>query len=309
MPDVDEFQPGLPSWADLATKDADESVSFYGELLGWEADEPNDDFGGYRNFRKDDKLVAGLAPAQEGQPPSWNIYISVSDADETAEKVGEAGGEVKVEPMDVGDLGRMAVFTDPTGAYFGIWQAKEHKGADVVSEPGYVAWHQVNTRDPEEAEEFYKAVFGWESDKIDTGGADYWEWQQDGKSVGGMFRMGDDFPEDVPAHWIVYFAVEDADAATEKAKEGGAEVRAEPFDNEAGRFSVLTDPHGAAFALINQGGGSVAGAEDEEDEQDSGQKDSGQDEGQDGEQDEDDEGDDDEDADDNDADDKDDDDS
>ena len=296
MPDVDEFKPGLPSWADLASPDAGESASFYGELLGWEADEPNEDFGGYRNFRKDEKLVAGLMEAQEGQPPSWNIYVAVADADETAEKVGDAGGEVKVEPMDVGDLGRMAVFTDPTGAYFGIWQAKEHKGADVVSEPGYVAWHQVNTRDPEQAEEFYSAVFGWDSDKIDTGGADYWEWQHDGKSVGGMLRMGDDFPDDVPAHWIVYFAVEDADAATEKAKEGGAQVRAEPFDNEAGRFAVLTDPHGAAFALINQGGGEVAGADEDEeeaegqegggqDEEDSGQKDSGQDEGQDGEED------------------------
>jgi predicted enzyme related to lactoylglutathione lyase len=268
MPEIDEFQPGLPSWADLASPDADESASFYGELLGWETGEASEEHGGYRQFRKDGKQVAGLAPAQEGQPPSWNVYIAVSDADEIAEKVDDAGGEVKVDPMDVGDLGRMAVFTDPTGAYFGIWQAKEHKGADVVSEPGAVAWHQVNTRDPEKAEEFYSAVFGWDSDKVDTGGADYWEWQLDGKSVGGMFKMGDDFPDDVPAHWIVYFAVEDADAATEKAKEGGAEVRAEPFDNEAGRFAVLQDPHGAAFALINQGGGSVAGGGEEEDAED-----------------------------------------
>ncbi len=80
--------------------------------------------------------------------------------------------------------------------------------------------------------------------------------------------MGDDFPEEVPGHWIVYFAVEDADAATEKARENGASVRAEPFDNEAGRFAVLTDPHGAAFALINQGGGSVAGAEEEKGSED-----------------------------------------
>jgi predicted enzyme related to lactoylglutathione lyase len=280
MPEIDEFQPGLPSWADLASPDDDESVSFYAELLGWEATDPSEEHGGYRTFSKDGKQVAGLMPIQnEGQPPSWNIYIAVSDADEIAEKVDDAGGEVKVDPMDVGDLGRMAVFADPAGAYFGVWQAGEHKGADVVSEPGAVAWHQVNTRDPEKSEEFYSSVFGWDSEKIDTGGADYWEWQIDGKSVGGMFRMGDDFDEDIPAHWIVYFAVDDADAATEKAKEGGATVRAEPFDNEAGRFAVLTDPHGAAFALINQGGGEVAGgdADDEQsgdDDSDSGDDDS-----------------------------------
>ena len=274
MPEISEFEPGLPSWADLSTPDVDESSSFYTELLGWEAKEVGDseETGGYHLFLKDGKKVAGVIRIQqEGHPPSWNTYISVSGADEITDKVKDAGGEVIVEPMDIIDLGRMAFFTDPTGAAFGIWQAKEHTGADVVSEPGAVAWHQVNTRDPEKAREFYEAVFGWNCESLETGGRDYWEWQlEEGKSVGGMFRMGDDFPEEVPAHWIVYFAVEDADAATEKAKEGGAEVRAEPFDSEAGRFAVLTDPHGAAFAVINQGGGSVAGEEErgEEDEKD-----------------------------------------
>ena len=262
MPEIDEFPPGLPSWADLMTPDADAAASFYGELFGWESKEGAGDpeeTGGYRLFTRDEKQVAGLMRSQqEGQPPSWNTYIAVSDADEVAEKVKEAGGELMMGPLDVMDQGRMAFFTDPTGAALGVWQAKEHKGAEVVSEPGSVAWNQVNTRDPEKAQEFYKEVFGWDSERVDTGGADYWEWQLDGKSVGGMFRMGDDFPDDVPAHWIVYFAVEDADAATEKAKEGGAQVRAEPMDNEAGRFAVLTDPAGAAFAVINQGGGGAA---------------------------------------------------
>jgi len=293
MPEISEFQPGLPSWADLSTPDVDESSSFYGELLGWEAKEAGDseETGGYRLFLKDDKQVAGLMRIQqEGQPPSWNTYISVSDADEITDKVKEADGEVIVEPMDVMDLGRMAFFADPTGAAFGVWQAKEHTGADVVSEPGAVAWHQVNTRDPEKAREFYEAVFGWNCERLETGGRDYWEWQlEGGKSVGGMFLMGDDFPEDVPAHWIVYFAVEDADAATEKAKEGGAQVRAEPFDNEAGRFSVLTDPHGAAFALIHQGGGSVAGGDEGGGEE---EEESGDGDGEEAEQDEDREGDD-----------------
>jgi uncharacterized protein len=290
MPEISEFPPGLPSWADLSTPDVDEAASFYRELFAWESKDAGDpeETGGYRIFEKDGKQVAGLmSPREEGRPPSWNTYISASDADEIAEKVKEAGGDVVVEPMDVMDQGRMAFFADPTGAAFGVWQAKEHKGADVVSEPGATAWHQVNTRDPEKADEFYKQVFGWESERLDTGGADYWEWQLEGKSVGGMFRMGDDFPEEVPAHWIVYFAVEDADAATEKAKEAGAEVRAEPFDTEAGRFAILTDPHGAAFAVINQGGGSVAGEAGGEGDEGEGDQD-----GEDGQQGEDGDGDD-----------------
>jgi uncharacterized protein len=300
MPEIDEFQPGLPSWADLSTPDPDESASFYGDLLGWDAKEGEDpeETGGYRIFVKDDKQIAGLMKIQnEDQPPSWNTYIAVSDADEIAKKVKDANGEVIVEPMDVMELGRMAFFTDPTGAAFGVWQAKEHKGADVVSEPGATAWHQVNTRDPEKALEFYKSVFGWDDERLDTGGADYWMWELDGKSVGGMLRMGEDFPDEVPAHWIVYFAVEDADAATEKAKEGGATVRVEPIDIEAGRIAVFTDPHGAAFALINQGGGSAAGEEGGGDEEDQDQ-DGEQSEDQDGEQSEDQDGDDSDDGDD-----------
>jgi predicted enzyme related to lactoylglutathione lyase len=266
MPEISEFQPGLPSWVDLSTPDPDESATFYGQVLGWKAEEAGDaeEYGGYRIFLKDDKQVGGLMKIQqEGQPPSWNVYISVSDADETAEKVKEAGGEVIVEPMDVADQDRMAFFADPTGAAFGIWQAKEQTGADMVSEPGAPAWHQVNTRDPEKAEEFYREVFGWDSERVDTGGADYWELKADGKPAGGLFRMGDDFSDEVPAHWIVYFAVEDTDSATESAKEGGAQVRSEPFDTEAGRIAVMTDPHGAAFALIAQGAGGAAGEEDE----------------------------------------------
>jgi predicted enzyme related to lactoylglutathione lyase len=269
MPEISEFQPGLPAWDDLSTPDADESASFYEGLFGWETEDRGEEYGGYRVFHKDGSQVGGMMKIQqEGQPPSWNIYISVSDADELAGKVKDAGGDVIVEPMDVSELGRMAFFADPTGAAFGVWQSKEHTGAEIISEPGAPAWHQVNTRDPEKAEEFYAAVFGWDSEKIDTGGADYWEWQLDGKSVGGMFRMGDDFPDDVPAHWIVYFGVEDTDTATEKAKEGGATMRAEPFDTEAGRIAVFTDPHGAAFAVINQGGGEAAGDDEPEEEED-----------------------------------------
>src|SRR5918998_3567133 len=185
MPEISEFQPGLPSWADLSTPDADESASFYEALFGWEAKDPpgadSQDFGGYRLFLKDGKQVAGLMKIQrEGQPPSWSTYISVSDADEILDKVKEAGGEVVVEPMDVMDRGRMAFFADPTGAAFGVWQAKEHTGADVVSEPGAVAWHQVNTRDPEKAREFYEAVFGWNCERLETGGRGTSEWARPG---------------------------------------------------------------------------------------------------------------------------------
>ena len=86
----------------------------------------------------------------------------VEDADETAAKVRAAGGTVLTEPFDVGDSGRMAIFADPDGAAFCVWQAKEHRGAAVVNEHGSLNFNDLNTRDLEGAQAFYGAVFGWE---------------------------------------------------------------------------------------------------------------------------------------------------
>jgi len=63
----------------------------------------------------------------------WNTYIWVNSADETAAKVRDAGGTALVEPFDVMDAGRMAVFADSEGAAFCVWQAKQHKDSRKFS--------------------------------------------------------------------------------------------------------------------------------------------------------------------------------
>src|SRR3954471_13961740 len=145
MPD---YPPGTPSWVELSSPDTDASAAFYRELMGWTATEPGavEETGGYRMFEQGGKTVAGLmGHMQEGQPTFWATYISVADADETAEKVKAAGGSVMVEPMDVMDLGRMAVYSDPAGAVFGVWQPKAFAGADLVNEPNALCWNEVLT--------------------------------------------------------------------------------------------------------------------------------------------------------------------
>ena len=131
---------------------------------------------------------------QEGQPTAWATYISVADADETAAKVKAAGGTVVVEPMDVTDIGRMALFADPTGAVFGVWQPKTFTGADLVNEPNSLCWNEVLTRDADAGKAFYTAVFGWEGRPPAFEGAPetYTVWELDGKQVGGMMQMTDE---------------------------------------------------------------------------------------------------------------------
>jgi predicted enzyme related to lactoylglutathione lyase len=202
-----------------------------------------------------DKTVAGIAPIQgEGQPPSWTTYVSTDDADATAAKVKDAGGTVFAEPFDVMDAGRMAVFADPEGAVFAVWQANTHPGAQLVGETGAFGWNELNTRDPDAAKAFYGAVFGWRGEKFDNqGGPDYVTWHlgDEEQGIGGMIDMRGAFPDEVPPHWLVYFNVDDTDATINQVKDRGGDVAFGPMEiANVGRFAVLTDPQGAHFAVI-----------------------------------------------------------
>jgi predicted enzyme related to lactoylglutathione lyase len=255
MSETTSYAPGTPCWVDLGSPDLDASIEFYGTLFGWDvpASENAEQTGGYRQAMLRGKPVAGMMPLmQEGQPPAWSTYVSVADAAVVADKVRDAGGAVIAEPMEVLDLGKMAVFTDPTGAFFGVWQPGSFVGAEVVNEPGALSWNELNARDLGAAKEFYGAIFGWTFEDQDMGAAgSYTTINLGGNPVGGILSMTErGVPAEVPPHWQLYFAVEDTDAMVERAKQGGGSVMVEPIDVPVGRFAILTDPHGASFAVI-----------------------------------------------------------
>jgi predicted enzyme related to lactoylglutathione lyase len=240
-------------WVDLASPELEKSRVFYSKLFGWEAHmAPQPEAGGYTMMTFKGKQVAGMGATQgPGQPPAWSMYVATENADETAKKVREAGGKVIAEPFDVMDAGRMAVFQDPTGAFFSVWQPREHKGAELVNEPGSSCWNELATRDMAKAKPFYKKVFGWDTKDNPMGDSGFYtEWLLSGKSIAGGMPMGPQFPANVPPHWLTYFAVADCDAAVIKAGELGAKVLMPATDTPAGRFAVLSDPQGAAFAVI-----------------------------------------------------------
>lgn len=255
MSERTSYTPGTPCWVELSgTPDIEASEAFYRELLGWEMPELPDSaaLGGYRRAKLGGRDVAGVSPRMEdGQPTVWATYVSVADAAATLAKAGEAGGQAVVEPMDVMGLGTMAVFTDPTGAACGIWQPGSFAGAEVVNETGSCGWNELGTRDAAAAREFYGSVFGWQVEEQDMGemGA-YYVWMVGEAMVGGMLDITGRVPDEVPAHWLVYFTVEDTDAALEKVKASGGDVRFGPVDIAVGRFAVAADQFGAAFAVM-----------------------------------------------------------
>jgi hypothetical protein len=251
MPEFTSYPAGTPSWVDHATQDIDASNAFYGSLFGWDAEDQGEEMGHYTLLRKGTKTVGGNMTAMgEGQPSVWVNYVSVDDADATVERARKAGAMVFVEPMDVSDIGRMAVFADPTGAAIGVWQPKSFIGAELANEAGAFTWTELNTRDLAAAKSFYAAVFGWEAHEADMGEMTYVEWKVGDRTVAGMLPMPDMVPAEVPAYWLVYFGVDDTDATVAKATGLGATALVPPTDIPPGRFAVLTDPDGATFAII-----------------------------------------------------------
>src|SRR5262245_9911853 len=189
------YEPGTPSWVDLGTNDIEAAKAFYGGLFGWRVEDMGPDSGGYNMAFLDDAPVAGVGPQQNPGPPYWTTYVTVENADETVAKATAAGGTIYLEPMDVLDVGRMAIFADPTGAAIAVWQPGNHIGAGIVNEPGTLCWNELNTRDPAKAKEFYTAVFGWGTEGDDS----YTQWMLGGEGVGGMMMMPDMVPAEVPS--------------------------------------------------------------------------------------------------------------
>jgi predicted enzyme related to lactoylglutathione lyase len=160
-----------------------------------------------------------------------------------------------VAPFAVMDQGTMAVFADPTGAVFCVWQPGTHTGAELVNQPVGFCWNELATRDLAKAKDFYTKVFDWgiKSNQMPDG-SEYVEWQVAGRSIAGGAGMGAMYPPQVPAHWLVYFAVANTDDTLKHVQDLGGNVVMPAMDIPQGRFAILTDPQGANFAVIQLAG-------------------------------------------------------
>jgi len=269
----DRYIPGVPCWIDTNQPDAEAAVAFYGGLFGWDIEDamPPGSEAHYFMARIRGGDVAGISPVYPGGPTTarWDTYIWVQSADDTAAKVVDAGGKVLMGPMDVMDAGRTAIVSDPEGAVFCVWEPNRHRGATIVNEHGSLNFNNLNTHDADAAKAFYGAVFGWGTMPM-GGGAEAWTLSGYGDHLellnpGTLERMASmgapagfadvvatltplpDHDRDVPAHWSVTFATDDADATARKAGELGGRVIAGPFDAPWVRMAIIADPHGASF--------------------------------------------------------------
>ena len=146
------------------------------------------------------------------------------------------------------DAGRMAVISDPTGAFLALWQAKENIGAGLVNIHGALTWNDLSTNDADAARSFYSDLLGWTFEQASEE-PPYWVIQNGGRSNGGM-RVLTEEEAHFPPHWLPYFAADSTDAIASAVTDAGGSVMVPAFDLPTGRAAALGDPQGAAFAIF-----------------------------------------------------------
>lgn len=247
MPTRDSAWPnGTPCWVDYSAVDIDAAKAFYADVLGWTYAGGESEYGGYLTCQARGRAAAGLAPQMDpAQPPSWTTYFATDDADASVARITGAGGTVVVEPMAVGPLGRMAIALDPQGNSFGLWESAEFTGVTIYNEPGALVWNDAAVDDPEAAQAFYSAVFGFHFDAVDGMGG-YATFATDGDGLGGL---GGHQPGS-PKGWATCFSVSSTDAAVAAVESGGGKVTMAAMDTPYGRFAGLADPWGAPFSVM-----------------------------------------------------------
>jgi len=222
------------------------------------------EYNGYRMIQRSDGGYAGGVlhlteeMQQHGGRPGWLGYIHVNDVDEKVAAVEAAGGKTWMAAMDIANVGRVALLSDPAGAPFYVMTPIPPEGnpdaqSDVFSPQGIgrCAWNELVTSDLAGAKSFYPAQFGWTLGEVMPMGpmGDYQFIEQGGRTIGAMFAPGDRQPA-----WRFCFRVESLERSIEAVKSGGGEILFGPTEvPNGGRIIQATDPQGAFFMVIEGG--------------------------------------------------------
>jgi hypothetical protein len=271
------YPPGALCWAVLNTPDQTASEHFYAAVLGWRYLHagPAYDHHGYATWQR--HMVAGIAPFEPdadgdgdghgrgdsgaaGAEASWIVSFATDSADELADRVRTAGGEIAYGPMDFGVLGRAVTAVDPAGAHVGFWQPRAHIGAGLFREPSALCWAELVVDDTAQADRFYEAVLGLVATEFSAAAGEehYAAFRLPGRDAGEEVA-GRTVPATTTAEgngeafWMPYFGAREVDETTERARREGATVLYEGVNGEGRGVAVVRDPQDAVFALLGLG--------------------------------------------------------
>ena len=256
--------PGDFIWYELMTTDADGAKAFYDAIVGWNFGEGAEEYQGYRMISTTDGGFAGgvmplTAEMQEhGARPTWLGYLNVTDVDDKVASVEAAGGRALMGPMDIPNVGRIAMVADPQGAPFYVMkpippEGREGEPSTVFSptDQGRCAWNELSTSDPVAARRFYEEQFGWSTANfMDMGEhGEYRFIDHQGLMLGAIAGS---MPGQ-PSHWRFYFRVPSVSSAKAIVEAKGGQVVMGPMEVPGGDHIIVgIDPQGAEFALVGK---------------------------------------------------------
>jgi predicted enzyme related to lactoylglutathione lyase len=241
---------GEPCWIHLFTSDVDTAVSFYGDLFGWTAGEPSEEFGGYRMFLLGEEPIAGLMPNDTTNPSVWEVFLQTPDIAATVERARARGATIATDVMVVADLGSMTTVVDPAGALVGAWEPDAFAGFRTRGEPGAPGWFETLSSSYADSVGFYEDAFGWATHVVsDIPDFRYTTLGRDENARAGIMD-GSGFLDGEPSRWHVYLTVEDTDETVARAVAAGGEVVLQPEDTPYGRIAEHHDPAGVTFRVM-----------------------------------------------------------
>ena len=263
MPQYTQLKHGTPFWADLVTRDIAGSMSFYTDLFGWGYEEASpEQMGGQRYAwaKSPSGYPAGIAELDDAEDSAsnglgWSVQLIVDDMEDAVKGVADFGGQVLRHPSTVGEYGIGAEISDSTGARTRIWQALV-SGPVIKHEHGAMQWCELMTSNPSTTAAFLSSTLHLKTERMSrAGNADlYMLSTADGPamSISAIGELSDRLVEQMAgAQWIVYFNVDDVDAAVQRAVENGAELPDPAWDVPGiGRIAWIYDPQGALLGLI-----------------------------------------------------------
>jgi uncharacterized protein len=233
-------------WHEQVSPDPEQAQDFYTQLFGWGTEVFKPGEADYTMISSGGQTHGGISKALEGAPPPhWLSHVRVEKLEDTIDKATRAGGKLAAGPFEMAEVGRVAIITDPQGAFISAYEPENEGPAPE----GVFVWDELGTTDADGAQRFYEEVFGWTTSDMGPDYGGYRVFNRGETGIAGVMTLPDNSGQ---PRWQPYVAVEDPDAIAAKAAELGGSVLAEPMDvPEVGRLAVLTDPQGASFGIIN----------------------------------------------------------
>jgi uncharacterized protein len=254
-PASSEHHPGKLIFVQLVTPDLAAAKQFYAGLFGWTFRDLQAGGTSYAEAYLDGQPVAGLfhkkLPAGGQRQPAWLSFFAVGDVDAAQKVALKNGAKVLFEPYNAPGRGREAVFADPQGAVFAILASESGDPPDVLASPGEWIWSSLITSDPDADAAFYQKIFGYEVFELPANpGVEHLLLASDDYARASVNSLPANRPKAHP-HWLNYLRVEDADKMTAKVLALGGRVLVETHvDRHGGKVSVVADPQGAPFGLL-----------------------------------------------------------